>query len=120
VKRRQSRHVLQWIVFIGGLVPVLGGLYGIISNTDSHYAYLSGLLLGIGLAFWDAARNIEHHRMRFRLLTAIVFIGGLARLYVVIRTGQLSAVTLFALTMELAVTPLLCRWQNTLALTDAQ
>ncbi len=56
-----ERRALQRVVAVAGLVPVLGGLYGVLFgqaglgggafdvSTDSHFRYLSGLLLGIGL-----------------------------------------------------------------------
>ena len=69
------------------------------------------MLLGIGLAFWGTIPGIERKGPVFRLLTAIVFIGGLARLYGVYTLGLPGAPMLFGLAMELVVTPLLCLWK---------
>ena len=86
-----EKRLLQTAVAMFALVPIGAGLAGaglgpeladgIASNVslDSHFRYLSGLLLGIGLAFWSTIRSIERNAARFRLLTLIVFIGGLAR-----------------------------------------
>jgi hypothetical protein len=49
-------------------------------------------------------------------LTAIVFVGGLARLGGVIAVGEPSAPMLFGLAMELVVTPLVCLWQSRIAI----
>ena len=46
---------------------------------DSHFRYLSGLLLGIGLLFWSTIPNIERQGHRFGLLTTIVVVGGFCR-----------------------------------------
>ncbi len=93
------KRALQIAVAAGGLVPVFAGLGGIIlgaslagessapADLDSHFRYLSGLLFGIGLAFWGAIPGIERKGRTFRLLTAIVFVGGLARLYGVFLHG---------------------------------
>ncbi|MDB5375347.1 MAG: hypothetical protein JWP04_3989 [Belnapia sp.] len=82
---------------------------------DSHYRYLSGLLLGIGLGFWSTLPDPLRHTSRFRLLTAIVVLGGLARLLGLVLRGAPGRPMLAALGMELVVTPLLCLWQARLA-----
>jgi len=121
-----SRRLLQAAIAAGGLVPVSAGLAGVVVgaaglglggdlSADSHVRYLSGLLLGIGLAFWSAIPNIETRTARIRLLTAIVVIGGLARLLAFRDTGTPSVPMLGAIVMELVVTPLICLWQSTIA-----
>ncbi len=113
-----SRRALQVAVGVAVLVPLLAGAAGVIQgpgmldngpapDLDSHFRYLSGLLFGIGVAYAMAIPTIERQGPRFRLLTAIVFAGGLSRLYGVANTGQLTQVTAFALMMELVVTPAL-------------
>lgn len=121
-----ERRALQIAILIAGLVPVGAGLSGVLSggsfvgadnldiSADSHMRYLSGLLLGIGLAFWAAVPTIERQTARARLLTAIVFIGGLARL-IGLRNGFPEGSMIFALAMELIVTPALCLWQTRVA-----
>lgn len=122
-----ERRLLQGAVGIGALVPILAGLSGAFSGVvmvatasvdpalDSHYRYLSGLLLAIGLAFWSMVPRIEGMSGRFRLLTVIVFVGGLARGWGVLHSGVPAAPMLAALAMELVVTPLLCLWQARVA-----
>ena len=121
-----ERKLLQLTVAVAGLVPVIAGGDGMLRGAaafdltgdafaDGHVRYLSGLLLGIGLAFWASIPHIERHRARFLLLTAIVFLGGCGRLFSVVLTGEANGVTLFALAMELLVTPAICLWQRRLA-----
>ena len=78
----------------------------------THAAYLSGLLLGIGFGFWSTVPAIERHRARFTLLTGIVVLGGLARLYTAARLGVWTPSVSLPLVMELAVTPALWFWQG--------
>ena len=118
---------LQIAVAIAGLVPVSAGLSGALGGlalmgtevasipVDSHFRYLSGLLLGIGIAFWCVIPTLPSSTGPARLLTFIVFIGGLARLYGWILNSETSAVVIFALAMELIVTPGLCLWQARIA-----
>ena len=120
--RSGSKRALQIAVGIGCLVPILAGGAGLVlgpaliadagaRDLDSHFRYLSGLLLGIGLAYATGIPGIEKKRVRFLLLGGIVFVGGLGRLWSLLMLGAPSAVMLFALAMELAVTPLLTLWQ---------
>jgi hypothetical protein len=119
----RERRYLQRAVAIAALVPISAGIFGVVfgaaltgdqglsTSGDSHYRYLSGLLLAIGLLFWSAIPGIEEKTGRFQLLTMIVVLGGLARLVGLMITGLPSLAMLAALAMELVVTPLLCLWQ---------
>jgi hypothetical protein len=85
------------------------------ADLDSHFRYLSGLLLGIGLGYLTALPGIERHRTRFLMLGGIVVIGGIGRLIALLADGAPSAAMLFALAMELLVTPALTLWQMRVA-----
>jgi hypothetical protein len=125
-RSRSSVLALQVAIGVFGLVPVAAGLAGAIAgfpmlgedasvSADSHFRYLSGLLLAIGLLFWSSIPRIERQTRLVRTLTAIVFVGGLARLGGVILVGEPSGPMLFGLAMELVVTPLVCLWQSRIA-----
>lgn len=120
-------RLLRYAVALGGCVPVLAGGAGVLlgpalvggmpgdAAADSHFRYLSGLLLGIGLGFWSTLPGLPLQTARFRLLTAIVVLGGLARLLGLPLQGWPGGAMAAALVMELAVTPLLCLWQARVA-----
>jgi hypothetical protein len=121
-----EKRLLQAVVALACLVPILGGGFGVIEGpamldiaapapAAAHFRYLSGLLLGIGVGFLAMVPRIEAHGGRFRLLAGIVVIGGLGRLLSVAIAGGADPVTMFALAMELAVTPLLAWWQSRIA-----
>jgi hypothetical protein len=131
--RKAQAGALRIAVAVGGIVPVAAGLAGVVTGAamlgghpaanltlDSHLRYLSGLLLAIGLGFWSTIPRIEKQAARFRLLTAIVVLGGLGRLYGILVEGLPPAPMLFGLVMELGVTPLLCWWQSRVAAGGAQ
>lgn len=119
----RERKRLQQAVAVLALIPILAGLGGVLLgpsmvetgafgvSSQSHYRYLSGLLFGIGLCFWSVIPDIEHKTGRARLLTLIVFIGGLGRLLGLMITGIPSLTMIGGLIMELIVTPALCAWQ---------
>lgn len=123
-----SKRGLQLAVAVCGLVPLgagLGGMLlgpGLVDSTgdasipmDSHFRYLSGLLLGIGLGFWLTIPRIEREGPRFQLLTTIVVLGGMGRLWSLLSVGVPDRAMWFGLTMELAVTPMLAFWQYRVA-----
>jgi hypothetical protein len=80
-------------------------------DLDGHFRYLSGLLLGIGLAYALAVPGIERQGKRFLLLGGIVVLGGCGRLLSMITTGATSPIMIGALAMELLVTPVITLWQ---------
>ena len=98
------------------LGPALVGAGGTGSvDLDSHFRYLSGLLLAIGLLFVAAVPRIERHAHWFRTGAVIVFCGGLARLLSLFQTGAPSPPHLVALAIELVIVPLLALWQASVA-----
>ena len=114
-----ERRLLQAAIAVAGIVPVGGGLWGVLGHmttegalSTSNARYLSGLLLGIGLTFWIAIPTIERRGTIVRGLAAIVVVGGLARLAgAVLVTGFPPSVGL-PLVMELGVTPLIALWRE--------
>jgi hypothetical protein len=85
------------------------------TDLDSHFRYLSGLLLGIGIGFASCVHAIERLGARFRLLGSIVVLGGFARLLSLAEAGMPGAGHLFGLALELGVVPLLMLWQRRIA-----
>ena len=124
-----ERRLLQLAVALGCVVPIFAGAVGVMhgpemlhgvgdgapADLDSHFRYLSGLLLGIGLCFWSTVPSIEEKTTFFRFLTLVVVLGGLARLLGLWLTGVPSLTMMAALVMELVVTPALCLWQTRVA-----
>ena len=122
----RERKLLQQTVAILATIPVAAGLYGVLFgqaltgevvsiSAESHFRFLSGLLLGIGLCFWSTLPGIEEKTNRFRLLTLLVVIGGLGRLIGLVLTGLPSFFMVGGLVLELIVTPVLCLWQTRVA-----
>ncbi|MBV9862147.1 MAG: DUF4345 domain-containing protein [Alphaproteobacteria bacterium] len=120
-------RALRIAVAIACVVPITAGGAGVLLGpvmvaihtspigADSHYRYLSGLLLGIGILFLTTLPRIETATARFRLLAMIVVIGGLSRLAGALLTMTSDLSSLLALVMELGVTPALVLWQARVA-----
>jgi len=120
-----EKRLLQAVVAVAGLVPVLGGALGALRpelldltgppHALTHAAYLSGLLLGLGLGFWSLIPAIETRGHAFGLLTLLVVVGGLARALTAARLGAWGLSVILPLVMELGVTPALWLWQRRVA-----
>ena len=110
------------IVFALSFVPIAAGLAGIINGPDlvsidnapvkaqSHFRYLSGLLMAIGIGFLTILPAPVKNRNRFVLLTFIVITGGVARLTDLLINGWAGNIMTFALINEIIIVPLLCLW----------
>ena len=123
-----ERRLLQLAVAIACLVPItvggwsvlqgphfLGRAASIPTDLDSHFRYLSGIFVAVGLAFATCIPGIERKGARFRLLGALIVSGGLARLVSLLTVGTPSTGHLAGLAMELGVVPLLMLWQARIA-----
>ena len=118
-----ERRLLQAALLIVSLIPVSAGFAGVWSgpaffdviasaSADSHMRYLSGLLLGIGFVVWWIIPHVEKPSEAFAAITAIVFVGGLSRLWSLIHVGQANGVMTSALFVELGITPALYFWHR--------
>jgi hypothetical protein len=123
-----ERRLLQCVIGVLAAVPVLAGLNGVLSgpallavkepwpvDLDSHFRFLSGVFLAIGIAWYSCIPGIEANGGRFRLLAALTVTGGLARLVSLIAMGPPSAGHLYGVVTELLVVPLLVLWQMRVA-----
>jgi hypothetical protein len=123
-----ERRLLQAAVAIACLVPLSAGGAGVIEgpamlrgvetapvDLDSHFRYLSGLLLGIGIGFACCIPSIERRTLPFRTLGGLAVVGGFARLLSALDAGMPGAGHVFGLVMELGTVPLLMLWQGRVA-----
>jgi hypothetical protein len=126
--RSIEKLVLQIVVAVACLVPIGAGLAGVldgprlfaddisgVTDLDSQFRYLSGLLLAVGLFYAANVARIEKNTHNILLLTGIVVIGGLGRAAAALSRGLPSHGTAAALAMELVVVPAIALWQLRIA-----
>ncbi len=122
----KERRLLQKVVALAALIPIAVGGYGILYGaaltgdnvsfaTQSHIRFLSGLFFAIGIGFLSTLPRIEMKTNRFRFLSTLVFVGGLARLVGFQFSGLSSILILVGMAYELIATPALCLWQGRIA-----
>jgi hypothetical protein len=123
-----SRRSLQAAVAVLSLIPIGAGAAGVLLgqamvdtasavpvDLDSHFRYLSGIFLALGVVFVSTVPAIERRSGRFRLAGALVVCGGLARALSMAVDGVPSLPHLAGLGMELGVMPALLIWQWSVA-----
>jgi hypothetical protein len=125
-----ERRLLQIAIALGCLSPFYFGLRGVLEGPAmligidpgqappdllSHYRYLSGLFLGIGVVLLSCVPRIEMRSARFRWACGAIVVGGLSRAFGLLLGDGPSAAHQLALGAELGLVPLLMLWQARVA-----
>jgi hypothetical protein len=118
-----ERRLFRGVVLIASIVPIAAGATGVLvgprmlhgvgstsADLESHFRYLSALLLGIGLSFVACVADLDRRAGIYRVLSLIVMMGGLGRLIAACERGTPTSANRLAFVMELVVVPLLFRW----------
>ena len=126
--RLSSKTCLQALVAVLALVPVTVCTEGVLTGSsfltgapsrsvdlDSHFRYLSGIFLAVGLLFYATVPAIERKTALFRLAASLVVAGGLGRLVSLLVAGTPTAPHVAGLVLELLVVPSLVVWQASVA-----
>lgn len=115
--------MLPLAIRLAALVPILAGACGALLGpgflgesagpaTISHLRYLSGLLLGLGVAAGWCAGDLRRREAVFSTLCGLVVLGGAARLLGLLLDGVPPLPHVLALGMELGVVPALWAWSR--------
>lgn len=121
-----EKRILQVVVALACVVPLVTGGVSVLQgpgwlqgvpdpapvDLDSHFRYISGIFLALGIGFASCIPRLEAMGPRFRLLGFMVVMGGLARLWSLLDAGTPSQGHLFGLGMELVVVPLIVLWRE--------
>jgi len=126
--RQRSKRGLQTVTLLLAAIPTAAGTAGCVlgpgflslrepwpADLDSHFRFLSGVFLLVGLGFCSCLPGIEQKTGRFRLLAGLVWAGGLARLWSLVTAGAPTLPHLAGLGLELLVVPALVLWQAMVA-----
>ncbi|MCB1885330.1 MAG: DUF4345 domain-containing protein [Geminicoccaceae bacterium] len=126
-RHRLERRALQATVAAASMIPILTGAAGVLigptfvggplDNPDlaSHFAYLSGIFIGLGFLFLATVQGIERKGSAFRAAASLVVCGGIARLLAFGLAGIPTTPHRLGLVVELVVVPLIVLWQARVA-----
>ena len=106
------RSWAAWRALLWGPTLTGGPLVGF---GDSQFRYLSGVLVGVGAAYWMVVPSIEREGPRLFMLTLIVVVGGFSRASALLLGGPAGPAAYAALVMELIVAPGVYLWQTRIA-----
>jgi hypothetical protein len=127
VRRLSMKRGLQLTLAVLSMIPILVGVTGIVLGTsrwlpanmiapefDSHYRYIAGYYISLGMLGLWIIPSIEKHRSLFRIVCASVFMGGIGRVVSISQVGLPGSMALFFTAFELCF-PLLLFWQAKLS-----
>jgi hypothetical protein len=117
-----EKRLLQIVIALAALAPVLAGAEGAARGAvmagaavDGQVRLLSGLLVGVGAAYWLLIPAVEREGPRLFMLTLIVVIGGFCRASGMMIAGPEGPGAYAALALALIVAPGVYLWQTRLA-----
>ncbi|MFD1788032.1 DUF4345 domain-containing protein [Sphingomonas floccifaciens] len=123
-----EKRALQVAVALVLLLPFTAAIAGVVggpkflgkppvipTDLDSHFRYVSGLFLAMLLAYVSCIPRIERKTERLRLLGFLTVVGGLARLWSLVKVGVPSTGHQVGLVIELGIAPAILLWQTRVA-----
>ena len=121
-----ERKLLQATVAVAGFAGVVLGLTGVLFGTlyadlsgdavlDSYVRFGKGVLLAIGLVYWSCIPRVELRGDRISLVTFILALGTLSRLFSAVGHGVPTLGIVANLIAGLILVPLLWLWQRHVA-----
>jgi hypothetical protein len=125
-----SKLTLQIVMGLLGIIPVATGLLGLMGVEDPYYVtagvpaivlldsnlrFYSGVWLGLGLALFWLIPTIERQTVLFRVLWAMIFLGGIGRLLSISLLAWPPAAFVAFTALEIVGAPLFIWWQSRVA-----
>jgi hypothetical protein len=122
-----SRKVLQLCLVILGLVPVITGILGLFGIDDPLYASLnlphspvldsnvrfySGVWFLLGITVLITVRSIERYFELYKVLWAMIFMGGIGRLISIALLGWPPIPFIGFTVLEIAGPPIFLFWHR--------
>lgn len=81
-------------------------------DLDSHFRFLSGIFLAVGVMFDATIPSIERKTFLFRVAASLIVAGGAGRLVSMLTIGIPATPHIVGLVLELVVVPMLVLWQT--------
>jgi hypothetical protein len=130
IEGHTSKLALQIVMGLLGIIPVATGLLGLLGVEDPLYAaagvppivmldsnlrFFSGVWLALGLGIYWLIPKIERQTVLFRVLWAMIFIGGIGRLLSLTMLAWPPVPFVAFTAIEIVGAPLFIWWQSQVA-----
>jgi len=130
IESQTSKLGLQIVMGLLGIIPVATGLLGLLGVADPFYVaagvppivmldsnlrFFSGVWLGLGLGIYWLIPTIERQTLLFRVLWAMIFIGGIGRLLSLTMLAWPPVPFIAFMALEIVGAPLFIVWQTRLS-----
>jgi Domain of unknown function (DUF4345) len=127
MKGHMSKLALPVVMGLLAIIPVATGLLGLLGVEDPLYVavgvprivlldtnlrFYSGVWLGMGLALLWLIPTIERQTVLFRVLWAMIFIGGIGRLLSMMLLAPPPVAFVAFTALEIVGAPLFILWQS--------
>ena len=107
------------IPFVSGLVSIFRGpsalpgeIRRVSPNLDSEFRFVNTFWIAVAPMVWLALPNVEKKSSTLRLVLAVAFLGGFARIIAWRKTGRPHPIFIGAIGLELLGMPTLAFWQQ--------
>ena len=122
-----SKLTLQIVMGLLAIIPVTTGLLGLLGVEDPFYVtigvppivlldtnlrFYSGIWLGLGLALCWLIPSIEKQTIPFRVIWAMIFLGGIGRVLSMVLLAWPPAAFVAFTALEIVGAPLFIWWQS--------
>ena len=109
-------------VLVAGSIGLTGVLFGTLHTDlsgdvvlDSYVRFGKGVLLAIGLVYWSCLPQVERRGERISLITFVLVLGTLSRLFAAVGHGVPTLGIIANLIAGLILVPLVWLWQRRVA-----
>ncbi|MDX6556217.1 MAG: hypothetical protein QOD86_2412 [Miltoncostaeaceae bacterium] len=111
-------RVLALVPMITGAASAVAGAAiipdagAVSASVESELRFFSVWWVGLGLYLWSLAPRVHERGRELRVACALLFAGGLARLWAIADAGRPATTFVVLMAIELVIAPLLVLWQS--------
>lgn len=128
MRRFASHRALQLTLLALAAIPLVTGVFSLALGTDSlpdsgeatasvesEFRFLTVWWIGAGIFLASLSRRIEHRTLELRIVCALLFTSGVARIVAIVDEGRPHSTQFGLMAVELTLPVVLVVWQARVA-----